>query len=158
MLENAPIFDWLKLFHIYAVVLAIGAAVAKFMLAWTQRRGTDAKRIQLSEEFALLLTKRLEAPALLTAWIVGLILAIAKGSDVEGYWRQGWLHSKILITTLMLGLSHMSAAVLRRMGRLRASAAPSEQIDAAKARLAVFGFAMMLLAFITFYLVIFQPF
>jgi len=150
--------DWIKLFHLYVVVLAIGAAAAKYMLLRSQRRSMDSRRVQASEEFALLLTRRMEAPLLLIAWILGFILAFAKSGDMEGYWKQGWLHTKILITTLMLGLSHMSAVVLRRLGKLRSASAAEAQIAAANSRLMIFGVTMMLLTFITFYLVIFQRF
>jgi uncharacterized membrane protein len=150
--------DWIKLFHLYVVVLAIGAASAKYMLLRSQRRAKDPRRAQAGEEIALLLTKRMEAPLLLSAWILGFILAFAKAGDMEGYWKQGWLHTKILITTLMLGLSHMSAAVLRRLGKLRAASAAEAQIAAAQSRLGMFGVTMMLLTFVAFYLVIFQRF
>jgi hypothetical protein len=105
--------------------------------------------VQVSEELALLITKKLESPALLIAWLLGLVLTMVKGT----YWTMGWLHAKMAITIIMLGLSHMSAASLRKIGRLRSEAASVDKIDAAKSRLNVFGIILGALALVTFYLV-----
>jgi uncharacterized membrane protein len=143
-----PIFDWLKILHISAFVLGLGAAATKFILVCSHGSSNA------SEELALHITKKLESRALEIAWLLGLILTFLKGE----YWSQGWLHAKIVITFLMVGLSHMSAASLRRIGKLRAEAAAAEKIDAAKTPLIVFGIGMGVLALVTFYLVIFQSF
>ena len=149
-----PIFDWLKALHLSAFVLGLGAAATKFILISSQRRSEDAKRVQVSEELALLINKKLESRFLEVAWVLGLILTILKSE----YWSQGWLHAKLTITILMIGLSHMSAASLRKIGNLRAESAAAEKIDAAKSRLNIFGIVMGVLALATFYLVILQPF
>lgn len=149
-----PIFDWLKVLHLSAFVLGLGAAAAKFIVLSSQRRIKDAKRVQVSEELALLINRKLESRALEIAWVLGLILTILKGD----YWSQGWLHAKMTITILMLGLSHMSAASLRKIGTFRAESAPLGKIEAAKSRLNIFGIVMGVLALVTFYLVILQPF
>jgi len=149
-----PIFDWLKVLHISAFVLGLGAAATKFIIISSQRRSEDSKRVQVSEELALLINRKLESRFLEIAWVLGLILAIIKGE----YWSQGWLHAKMAITILMLGLSHMSAASLRKISRFRAESAAVEKIEAAKSRLNVFGIAMGVLALATFYLAVLQPF
>jgi len=149
-----PIFEWMKILHLTAFVVGLGAAVTKLIIVSSQRRNSDAKRVQFSEELALLITKRLESPALLIAWILGFVLTLIKGT----YWSMPWLHAKMTITLLMLGLSHMSAASLRKIGKLRSETAPADKIEAAKSRLNAFGIALGVLALVTFYLVIFQPF
>ena len=149
-----PIFDWLKILHLAAFVVGLGAAASKFVLVASQRRHADAKRVQLSEELALLLTKKLESPALLIAWLLGLALTMVKGT----YWTMGWLHAKMTVTLLMLGLSHMSAASLRKIARLRSEAAAVDKLEAAKSRLTAYGIILAALALATFFLVIFQPF
>ena len=149
-----PIFDWLKILHISAFVLGLGAAATKFIIISSQRRSEDARRVQVSEELALLITQKLESRFLEIAWVLGLILTIIKGE----YWSQSWLHAKMTITILMIGLSRMSAASLRKIGKFRTESAPVEKIDAAKSRLNVFGIVMGVLALVAFYLVILQPF
>jgi len=149
-----PIFDWLKVLHISAFVLGLGAAATKFIIISSQRRIEDAKRVQVSEELALLITQKLESRFLEIAWVLGLILTLIKGE----YWSQGWLHAKMTITILMIGLSRMSAASLRKIGRFRAESAAVEKIEAAKSRLHIFGIVMGVLALASFYLVVLQPF
>lgn len=149
MLEN-----WLKVFHLYAVIVALGSAAARLLLAWHYRRGTNLQQTQMSEEFTLFMSRRLEMPALTLAVILGLSIAIVHG----GYWKQGWLHAKIAIAIILLGLSHMGAAALRRLGKLRAASGAEDQITAMRSRLLVFGIAMALLTIIIIYLVTVKPF
>jgi uncharacterized membrane protein len=149
-----PIFDWIKVLHISAFVLGLGASATKFIILSSQRRSEDARRVQVSEELALLITQKLESRFLEIAWVLGLVLTLLKGE----YWSQGWLHAKLAITILMIGLSRMSAASLRKIGKCRTEPAPAEKIDAVKSRLNVFGIVMGVLALATFYLVILQPF
>jgi uncharacterized membrane protein len=146
-------FYWLKILHLAAFVIGLGSAVAKYIVIGSQRRSQDLLRVSISEEFALSITKRLESPALLIAWLLGLVLTMLK----SGYFSETWLHTKMGVTILMLGLSHMSAASLRKIGKLRAESPSSERIEAAKSRLNIYGVILGLLAFVTFYLVIFQP-
>ncbi len=153
-ISEMPIFDWLKILHISAFVLGLGAVAARFIVLSSQRSSGDEKRVQVSEELALLITQKLESRFLEIAWVLGLVLTLLKGE----YWSQGWLHAKLTITILLIGLSRMSAASLRKIGKLRAETAATEKIDAAKSRLNIFGIVMGVLGFVTFYLVILQPF
>ena len=153
-MENSPIADWLKIFHIFAFALGLGSAAAKYVMVLSQRYNVDGQRAQASEELALHLTKKLESRALGVAWLLGLLMTLINGN----YWTSPWLHAKMAITIVMIGVSHMSAVVLRRIAKARANAESDDRIQAGKTRLAIFALAMALLSFITFYLVIFRPF
>ena len=108
-------YDWLKAFHIIAVI-AWMAGMLYLPRLFVYHCGAEAGSKQ-SETFKVMewrLLKVIINPAMLATWGLGLWLAWA-GS----WWSSGWLHAKIVLVLVLSGLHGLLVRWVRDFGQDR---------------------------------------
>src|SRR5215510_2555238 len=98
------LYDWLKALHIIAVIAWMAGMLYLPRLFVYHARA--AKGSELSETFKVMERRLLRGiinPAMIAAWILGLLLAWQ-----GDHWREGWLHAKL---ALLVGMQLIHAAL-----------------------------------------------
>lgn len=141
----------LKSLHLLCIIAGAGGALGQYLLVrrFRQAHTTDA---EASEKMALILTRFLEVYGLLLAFVTGLILAFLTNAFAAGY-----LHVKIALVLVVIGLSHMELKNLKAMVALRAQGKSAEAAQLKQRHLFVTALALASLVVIVL-LVIFKPF
>ena len=91
------LYDWLKAFHVIAVIAWMARMLYLPRLYVYHSRA--AKGSELSETLKVMERRLLRAilnPAMIVAWVLGLLLAW-----LGDHWSEGWFHGKLL---LLLGM------------------------------------------------------
>ena len=94
------IYDWLKAFHVIAVI-AWMAGMLYLPRLFVYHSEAPKGSIQ-SETFKIMERRLLKAiinPAMIVTWVLGLVL-VWQG----GWWTAGWLHGKLLLVVILSGL------------------------------------------------------
>ena len=94
------IYDWLKAFHVIAVI-AWMAGMLYLPRLFVYHCEAPKGSIQ-SETFKIMERRLLKAiinPAMIVTWVLGLVLAWQ-----GGWWKAGWLHAKILLVLILSGV------------------------------------------------------
>lgn len=114
------LYLWLKALHVIAVISWM-AGMLYLPRLFVYHAGVPAGSPQ-SETFKVMERRLLKAiinPAMFASLILGLWLAW------DGAWfRSGWLHGKILLVVLMLGVHGMLAGGVRRFAQDRNTRSP----------------------------------
>jgi len=100
------LYLWLKAFHVVAVI-AWMAGMLYLPRLFVYHCAAEAGSVQ-SETFKVMerrLLKAIMTPAMIVAWVLGLIL-LAQGE----WWRAGWMHGKLALVVLMSGAHGYLAA------------------------------------------------
>lgn len=145
------ITNLLKILHLLFIFMGVGGALSQFFLVrrFRQAHPSDA---EASEKMAVVLARILEVYGLLFALITGVLLAIKMDA-----FRNGYLHVKILLVLIVVGLSHMELVNLKRMVALRADGKAAEATQLKQKHLMLTSLSLVLVVAITF-LVVFKPF
>lgn len=100
-------YQLFKVLHILMMSAWFGAAVAVSVI-WRLRQRTDQN---VSHTLGLAIIRQVESITSLVGLVAGIVLLI-----IQPHWlQQGWLHTKILIWLIALGLSYMSAGKLKKI-------------------------------------------
>src|SRR3954470_6555424 len=100
------LYDWLLALHIIAVIAWMAGMLYLPRLFVYHARAAPGS--ELSETFKVMERRLLRAiinPAMVAAWILGLLLAWQ-----GDHWREGWLHAKLL---LLVGMQVAHAGLSR---------------------------------------------
>ena len=145
------ITNLLKVLHLFFIIMGVGGALGQFLLVrrFRQAHPSDA---EASEKMAVVLARFLEVYGLLFALITGVLLAFKMDA-----FRNGYLHVKILLVLIVVGLSHMELSNLKRMVALRAAGKSSEEGQLKQKHLMFTSVSLLLIVVIT-WLVVFKPF
>ncbi|MFQ5629123.1 MAG: CopD family protein [bacterium] len=145
--------SWIKFLHVLAVAIGVGALVAEYILLITFRRSEDTLQRRASENMAYTIVKNIATHALLLAFIFGMGMIVLN----TAYLKFGHIHVKMLLAVILVGMSHVEKANLRKM--LSAAEAKDEvTINTLKKRHTVFISLGSVLIVAIFYLIILKPF
>jgi len=107
--------NWLKVLHLFAVLLAVGGALAQlFVLSKYRRAG--AAEAEASEKAALAMFRAMAFPGVMLALVLGLALA-----GVMGKFSEPWLHAKLTLVLIWVVLAHIQLRGGKRLVALRGS-------------------------------------
>ncbi len=112
---SMAVINWLKVFHLLAVLTAIGGAITQLFILSKYRRG-NAAEAEASENTALAIFRALAFPGVMTAFVLGLALTMVMGKFAEP-----WIHAKLTLVVIWMVLAHMQLRGGKRMTALRAS-------------------------------------
>jgi protoporphyrinogen IX oxidase len=100
-----PLYPWLKVLHILAVI-AWMAGLLYLPRLFVYHAGT-APGSAASEIFKTMerrLSSAIMLPAMLGTWLFGILLALTPGV-VD--WHQGWIHAKLALVVAMTVFQHL---------------------------------------------------
>lgn len=106
----AGAYLWLKAFHIMAVIAWFAGLFYIFRLFVYHIESDSADVHRLMETAELKLLRIIMNPAMIVAWVLGLLLIAMQSQYI---FSQGWLHIKLLFVVLLTGY-HMYAANVRK--------------------------------------------
>ena len=95
----APIYLWLKAFHVVAFV-AWMAGIFYLPRLFVYHAAAEAGSVQ-SETFKVMerrLLKAIMTPAMIATWVLGVLLA-----TIGGFWSAPWLHAKLVLVVALTG-------------------------------------------------------
>jgi len=145
---SMAVINWLKLAHLLTVMMAVGGALAQFILITKSRQsGAEAAA---NEKMALAIFRALAFPGLMLALVLGLGLA-----GVSGKFSEPWIHVKMTAVLIWLILAHMELFGLKKMISQRA-AANSNAVGKIKSRHLMFGKINFILILAIVYLAVFR--
>ncbi len=106
----AGAYLWLKAFHIMAVIAWFAGLfyIFRLFVYHIESDSEDVKRLMETAQRKLL--RIIMNPAMLVAWILGLLLIAMQSQYILS---QGWLHIKLLFVVLLTAY-HMYAAKVRK--------------------------------------------
>lgn len=145
----ATITYLLKLLHLLVVVLAVGGAIAQLFILSKYRRASVAE-VEASEKVALAIFRAFVFPGTLVAFVLGLVLA-----GVTGRFAEPWIHAKLTLVLIWIGLVHMQLRGMKRMAALRA-AGDNAALEKTKSVQLNISRAVSVLLLVIFYLAVFQ--
>jgi uncharacterized membrane protein len=108
------VINGLKLFHLLAVMLAVGGAISQLIMLSKYR--ASAAEAEASERAALAIFRALAFPGVMTAFVLGLALAA-----VMGKFSEPWVHAKLTLVLIWIVLAHVQLRGGKRIAELRAS-------------------------------------
>lgn len=141
------IFSLFKYIHLLAVSAGVGATLSQLYLA----KQNTATGDNGSTTTALGIARNVEFPAFLVAFIFGLAMAMVNPE----YFKLGYIHVKILLAVLLIGVTHMQIATLRRMAAAEGDASVPAPLQKRRTRIVATGLVLILAIF---FLIIFKPF
>lgn len=106
-------YDWIKAFHVISVI-AWMAGMLYLPRLFVYHVEAQKGSIQ-SETFKLMekrLLKLIMNPAMIITWVLGVWLAVQ-----GGWFKFGWLHSKLLLVLLLSGAHGYLAGCVKRFAR-----------------------------------------
>ena len=104
---------WVLAAHIVAVIFLIaGLLMLPRFFVYHQEATTGSTEDGAWAAREARLIRIILNPALILAWLLGLILA-ANG----GYWMAGWFHTKLLLVLLLSGYHGWAVGYARRLAR-----------------------------------------
>jgi putative membrane protein len=143
------VINWLKVLHLLSVMVAVtGAMVQLFILSKYRRAG--AAEAEASEKMALAIFRALAFPGTLVAFVLGLALA-----GVMGKFAEPWIHAKMTLVLIWIGLVHMQLRGMKRMVALRA-AGDKAALEKTKSVQLNISRGVSVLVLVIFYLAVFQ--
>jgi len=143
---SMAVINWLKVLHLLTVMMAVGGALAQFILI-SKSRQTEAAA---SEKLALAVFRVLAFPGLLSAFVLGLALA-----GVSEKFSEPWIHVKMTAVFIWLILAHLELSGLKKMVSQRA-ASNSNAVGKIKSRHLVIGKINLVLILAIVYLAVFR--
>jgi len=116
----AVLYDWLKAFHVIAVI-AWTAGMLYLPRLFVYHAEAPKGSIQ-SETFKIMERRLLKAiinPAMIVTWVLGLALAWQ-----GNWWSAGWLHGKLALVLILSGLHGVYARRLKEFAADRNTRPP----------------------------------
>jgi len=108
----APAYPWVKALHVMAMIAWMaGLFYLPRLFIYHTQVPIGGEQSALFMKMERLLLRAIMNPAMIAAWIFGLVLVLTPGV-VD--WRGGWWHLKLLSVLLMTGF-HMVLAKHRRL-------------------------------------------
>ena len=148
------LFLSLKLLHIFFICLAVGAFLVQYVIVARYMRSEDTALRRASESIALTSAQILEQPGLIIALLSGLALSFVN----TGYWSAGgFLHAKTLFVVILLGLSHMAKARLKKI-KTAAEQVDEVGVNTHKKKVLLFYKIQLIVVLIIMVLILFKPF
>lgn len=145
---SMAVMNWLKFAHLLTVMMAVGGALAQFILINKSRQaGAEAAA---NEKMALAVFRALAFPGLMLAFVLGLGLA-----GVSGRFSEPWLHMKMTAVLIWLILAHVELSGLKKIVSQRA-ASNSNAVEKIKSRHLLIGKINLILILAITYFAIFQ--
>ncbi len=109
------LFLWLKAIHVFFVVSWFAGLFYLpriFVNLAMVPADSTAERARLLAMAAKL--KRFMLPLMLGTWLLGIAILFSNGLDAVGFWfKQGWLHAKLLLVILLSGYDGYCGKLLR---------------------------------------------
>lgn len=105
------LYDWLKAFHIIAVIAWMAALLyLPRLFVYHAEAAPGSDRIAAFKVMERRLYKAIMTPAMVATWVFGLLLVY------EGGWlKSGWLHAKLLLVLVLSGFHGFLGGELRRL-------------------------------------------
>ncbi|MDJ1158715.1 protoporphyrinogen oxidase HemJ [Chelatococcus sp. SYSU_G07232] len=109
------LYDWLKALHVVAVIAWMAGLLylpRLFVYHADAAPGSDK-----SETFKVMerrLLKAIMTPAMVAAWVLGLVLAWQ-----AGWFKAGWFHAKMALVVALSGVNGFLGATVRRFAEDR---------------------------------------
>lgn len=128
----------LKLVHVLLVAAWFGTVVATAYMWTLVKQGNTA-----GKDLILKLITRIENIASIGIVITAILMLV----DMPTYFKQGWVHTKILIWLVAVGLMHASRAILKK-----------ETGDLTRSKFDFLRSGLLLSLIIAFTLAVFKPF
>jgi len=145
---SMAVINWLKFAHLLTVMMAVGGALAQFILITRSRQsGGEAAA---NEKMALAVFRTLAFPGLMLAFVLGLGLA-----GVSGKFSEPWIHVKMTAVFIWLILAHMELSGLKKMVSQRI-ASNSNAVGKIKSRHLMIGKINLILILAIVYLAVFR--
>lgn len=107
------VVNLLKYFHLLTVMLAFGGAITQ-MVALAKSRDPNEATAAANEQMNLTIFRAVLFPGLMTALLLGVILAF-----VTGRFSEPWIHAKLTLVLIWVVLAHMQLRGAKRMIALR---------------------------------------
>ena len=105
--------DWIKAFHIMAVIAWMaGMLYLPRLFAYHTEAPAGSDRSEMLKRMEHGLLKRIVNPAMIAVWILGLTLAY-----VTGAYEDTWMQIKFVLVIAMSGLHGFFAASVKRFAR-----------------------------------------
>ena len=144
-----------KTVHLLMVAVGVGAIIAELLLIVKFRRTESNVDRRASENMALFISKRIEFPALAIALLTGFVMLTMV--EARPWLSMGFMHAKILLAVLLVGLTHVGMSSLRKMNA--AAAAQDEvAVSNAKKRFLMFSGISAVFVVIIFFFIVAKPF
>ena len=101
---------WIKALHVLAMVAWMaGMLYLPRLFVYHAEVGAGTPQAETFKVMEGRLLRSILTPAMVVVWLTGIWLAYD-----SGFWRAGWLHTKILLVILMSGCHGFLAASTRR--------------------------------------------
>jgi len=140
---------WLRLFHLLAIMLAVGGTIAQFIIV-SKSRHASATEAAANEKTALAIFRRMAFPGVMLAFLLGLGLAI----KLEAF-REPWLHIKMTAALIWVVLAHLELGALKKMVARR-GAGDNAALEKIKSRHLLIDKIVMALILLTVYFAVFR--
>ena len=152
------LLDMVKTIHLLCVFTGVGGFItATIILMKNKGENVAAADVQASEQMALQITRYVEFYGLVLALITGFGLAFLSdtlGSPVgeasRGFLKAGYIHIKIVLVLVLIGLSHFSLRSLKRVVALRTEGKTAEADQLKQTHLSLGNFSLVLIIAIVF--------
>ena len=106
-----PFYDWLRALHIIAIISWMAAMLyLPRLFVYHADSKVDG---EISQQFKIMERKLLKIimnPAMIAAWVFGLLMLLAVPSLLE----EGWMHAKLTLVFLLIGYHHVCLAYLKK--------------------------------------------
>lgn len=114
------LYDWLKALHIISVIAWMAAMLyLPRLYVYHAEAAPGSDRIAAFKVMERRLYKAIMTPAMLAAWIFGLLVAY------EGGWfTSGWFHAKLLFVLILSGFHGFLGGELRRLAADKGTRSP----------------------------------
>jgi putative membrane protein len=114
------LYNWLKAFHIISVIAWMAALLyLPRLFVYHSEVSVGSPQSETFKVMERRLLKAIMNPAMIATWIFGLTLAIQ-----GGWFKDGWLHAKLLLVLVLSGLHGYMAGLVRRFSNDQNSKSP----------------------------------
>lgn len=105
------LYDWLKALHIISIIAWMAALLyLPRLYVYHAEAAPGSDRIAAFKVMERRLYKAIMTPAMIAAWVFGLLTAY-----YGGWFSSGWFHAKLLFVLILSGFHGFLGAELRRL-------------------------------------------
>ncbi|MGV6871468.1 protoporphyrinogen oxidase HemJ [Pseudochelatococcus sp. B33] len=114
------LYDWLKALHIISVIAWMAALLyLPRLYVYHAEAAPGSDRIAAFKVMERRLYRAIMTPAMIAAWVFGLLTAYD-----GGWFTSGWLHAKLLFVIILSGFHGFLGAELRRLAADKSTRSP----------------------------------
>lgn len=108
-------YEWLKAFHIIAVIAWMAAMLyLPRLFVYHTRAAVGSETSEIFKIMERRLYKAIMTPAMLVTWVLGLVMAYE-----AGWFSSGWFHAKLLLVFILSGVHGFMGKCLREFANDR---------------------------------------